>query len=175
MIRVVATAPKLCRKFKVLRNSHRPGSVEEDFFFLRRMFPYNSHCCAVHMDTTYNGKCCPSHFLSIPLLVLLLIMCRWLNVSSLFLLTSVFNVHVWSSAGWGVEERGGGGFMVHSGSESLALLQALRHLHSRVCCCCRRLSTEEGCGSLRLVPLDFFAWRIERDARDEKCYTLSGF
>lgn len=100
-----------------------------------------------------------------------------------FLLTSVFNVHVWSSGesrgglswvGLRVRGRSRGG-MVWRRSQRLALLQALCHLHGRVRCCCRRLSAEKGCGSLRLVPLDFFACGIERDAHDEECITLTGF
>lgn len=92
----------------------------------------------------------------IPLLVLLLIMCRWLNASSLFF------QHQCLLFTFGLRQGGSGGWvMVRSESETLALLQALCHLHGRVCCCSRRLSTEEGCGSLRLVPLDFFAWGIE--------------
>lgn len=60
-------------------------------------------------------------------------------------------------------------------AESLALLQALCHLHGGICRRCGRLSTEEGRGSLRLVALDLFAWGIGTDARDEHCYALAGF
>lgn len=70
--------------------------------FLRRVFPSSSHCRTVHIDTSYSGKCCPSHSLwSLSWSFYWSCVVGKMSQVFSFNIMFMFKVHVWSSAGRG--------------------------------------------------------------------------